>query len=608
MPYIAGVDIGNNTTEVAIADLGPGGDVQVVSSSIVKTVGIKGTLRNVLGVIDALDRALEPLSVPRKDLQRVFLNEATPVIGDVAMETITETVITESAMIGHNPSTPGGLGLGVGTTVALEELPRASSDGQWIVVIHGDVEFQAAAGQLNRAFERNLQIAGAIVQKDDGVLIHNRLNRPIPIVDEVQHIDRIPLGMPASIEVAPVGKTIEKLSNPYDIATLFELTPDETRSIVPIARALTGTRSAVVIKTPSGDIRQRRIPAGKLTLIGKQLKAEVEVEEGAEPIMEKVARVAPLVEIQADAGTNVGGMIETVRKVMADLTDQPVSAIRVQDILAVDTLVPQKVLGSLAGEYSLGNAVGLAAMVETNKMPMQRLARKLEEEIEVPVRVGGVEAEMAILGALTTPGTSPPLAILDLGGGSTDASLIKESGEIRSTHLAGAGDMVTLLINKELDLEDSVLAEQIKFFPLAKVESLFNMRHENGSVQFFPEPLDPRLFGRVVVITDNGPVAVETREPLEKIVKVRQNAKKKVFVQNALRALKQVAPANNIRLISFLTMVGGSALDFEIPKMISDALVEYGVVTGRANVRGKEGPRNAVATGLVLAHAENKKG
>jgi hypothetical protein len=30
-------------------------------------------------------------------------------------------------------------------------------------------------------------------------------------------------------------------------------------------------------------------------------------------------------------------------------------------------------------------------------------------------------------------------------------------------------------------------------------------------------------------------------------------------------------------------------------------------VTGRANVRGTEGPRNAVATGLVLAYAEQQK-
>ena len=607
MPYIAGVDIGNNSTEVAVAEFTRSGEARIVSSSIVKTVGIKGTVRNVLGVIDALDRALSPLGIPRKDLGIVLLNEATPVIGDVAMETITETVITESAMIGHNPSTPGGMGLALGTTIMLEDMASASPDKQWIVVIPGSSEFRVAAEQLNRAMSAKYQIAGAIVQKDDGVLIHNRLHHSIPIVDEVVHIDRVPVGMPAAVEVAAVGKTVAKLSNPYDIATLFELTPEETRDIVPIARALTGTRSAVVIKTPRGDIQERRIPAGKIKLIGQHQKVDIQIDEGAESIMEQVVKVSPLLEIQAEPGTNVGGMFETVRQVMADLTDQPVSAIRVQDILAVDTLVPQRVRGSLAGEYSLGNAVGLAAMVETQKLPMQRLARKLEEEIMVPTIVAGVEAEMAIRGALTTPGTEPPMAILDLGGGSTDASLITESGEIKSIHLAGAGEMVTLLIDKELGLYDLELAENIKLFPLAKVETLFHMRHENGSVQFFHEPLDPRLFGRVVVISENGPIPVETREPLAKIVEIRQKAKKKVFVHNSLRALERVGPANNIRLISFVALVGGSALDFEIPRMISDSLIEYAVVTGRANIRGTEGPRNAVATGLVLAYEEKQR-
>lgn len=604
MVYIAGVDVGNNSTEVAIGRLTKKGRVEIVSSAMVRTVGIKGTVRNAIGIIDGLDLALKPIGIPRKDLGAVLLNEATPVIGDVAMETITETVITESAMIGHNPATPGGQGLGLGTTITLEELHRASPQEPWIVIVPGTVAFRDAAASLNSAVAKNISIAGAIVQKDDGVLIHNRLHQPIPIVDEVRHIERIPVGMSAAVEVAAPGKAIDKLSNPYDIATLFKLDPEETKRVVPVARALTGTRSAVVIKTPEGDIQERRIPAGSITLMGRQRKAEVRVEDGAEAIMESVMAVSPLMEIQAEPGTNVGGMFENVRKVMADLTDQPVSAIQVRDILAVDTLKPQRVLGSLAGEYSLGNAVGLAAMVETHKLPMQRLARRLQEEIMVPVAVGGIEAEMAIRGALTTPGTKAPLAILDLGGGSTDASLIKESGEIYSVHLAGAGDMVTLLIDTELGLEDRELAENIKRFPLAKVETLFHMRHEDGSVQFFHEPLDPRLFGRVVVISDEGPIPVETREPLPKITAVRQQAKKKVFVQNALRALEIVAPAGNIRLISFLVMVGGSALDFEIPRMIADALMEYGVVTGRANVRGVEGPRNAVATGLVLAYAE----
>ena len=384
MAHIAGVDVGNNTTEVAVAEIGGSGGLRFLSSALVRTVGIKGTLRNAMGIIEALDQALKPAGLRRNQLDVVLLNEATPVIGDIAMETITETVITESAMIGHNPSTPGGQGLGQGRTISLQELATLPVDREpRIAIIPGTVEFKDAAAQLNAARSRGIKVSGAIVQKDDGVLINNRLDEPIPIVDEVKYIDRVPMGMPAAIEVARPGRTIEKLSNPYDIATLFCLDPDETRRVVPVARALMGTRSAVVIKTPKGDIEERRIPAGKITLIGHRQKIEVPVEEGADAIMMKLATICPLEEIQAEPGTNVGGMFEQVRKVMADLTDQPVSAVRVQDIIAVDTFKPQQVLGSLAGEYAMGNAVGLAAMVQTQKLPMQRLARKLEEEIGV---------------------------------------------------------------------------------------------------------------------------------------------------------------------------------------------------------------------------------
>ena len=51
--------------------------------------------------------------------------------------------------------------------------------------------------------------------------------------------------------------------------------------------------------------------------------------------------------------------------------------------------------------------------------------------------------------------------------------------------------MVTLLIDAELGLDDRELAENIKQLPLGKVESLFHIRHEDGSVQFFEQPLNP---------------------------------------------------------------------------------------------------------------------
>lgn len=165
--------------------------------------------------------------------------------------------------------------------------------------------------------------------------------------------------------------------------------------------------------------------------------------------------------------------------------------------------------------------------------------------------------------------------------------------------------MVTMLIDKELGLNDFDLAEDIKKYPLAKVESLFHIRHEDGSVQFFEQALPPEIFARVIILKDEeGMVPLHIDESVEKIKKVRRDAKEKVFVTNAIRALERVAPQGNIRNIDHVVLVGGSALDFEVPQMVTERLSHYGVVAGRGNIRGIEGPRNAVATGLAISFKE----
>jgi diol dehydratase reactivase alpha subunit len=209
---------------------------------------------------------------------------------------------------------------------------------------------------------------------------------------------------------------------------------------------------------------------------------------------------------------------------------------------------------------------------------------------------------MAALGAMTTPGTRVPLAILDMGGGSTDAALIDENGSVNMTHCAGAGELVSMLIQTELGLASRHTAEQIKKYPLGKVESLFHLRLESGEMQFFEGSIDPRLFGHVVLMTPEGMVRIDEDIPMEKIVQVRREAKRKVFVTNALRALRRVAPSQELRRIPNVVLVGGSAEDFEIPEMLMEEFAAYRIVCGRGNIRATEGPRNAVATGLVLSH------
>ncbi len=599
MKYIAGVDIGNSTTEVCIGEITLEGKVVFLSSASCPTTGTKGTVENTHAIKTALKAAMSKINKEISDISLIRLNEAAPVIGDTAMETLTETIITDSSMIGHNPSTPAGAGQAVGEILVLGEGTKAEPGKPYIIAASKEYSYEVVAAIINKAAEK-LDITGIILQADEAVLVENRLQKKVPIIDEVAKIDKLPAGVMAAIEVAFPGQTIRMLSNPYGIATLLKLNAQETRMITPIAKSLIGKRSAVVLKTPGGNVQENVLPAGEIYFKAEKNRS-INIDEGAEKIMQTVSDAGEIYDIQGQTDTNIGNMFANIRNGMARL-DDTTEEIHITDILAVDTMAPVLISGALAGETCLEKAVGIAAMVKTRHLPMQKIADKLKTELKTDVVVAGVEAVMASLGAVTTPGTQLPLAILDMGGGSTDAALITEDGKVAITHQAGAGELVSMLIQTELGLSDRHIAEQIKKYPLAKVESLFHMRMENGQITFMEDSIEPRFYGRVVMLSESGFIRIEEEIPMEKIVQVRREAKQKVFVTNALRALEKVAQHHNLNNISNVVLVGGSAEDFEIPEMLMEEFAKYQIVCGRGNIRGLEGPRNAVATGLVVSY------
>ena len=299
-------------------------------------------------------------------------------------------------------------------------------------------------------------------------------------------------------------------------------------------------------------------------------------------------------------------MIERVRQTMADVTEKSLEDVKIRDVLAVDCQVPQQVEGGIADEFSTETATGLAVMVDTDRLLMERVAESLSEEIGTPVELGGAEANTAILGALTTPGIDVPVAIIDGGAGSVDAAEFQKGKPVEHVHLAGAGNMVTLLIQNELGLERFEVAEQIKINPLAKVESLFHIRHEDNSVQFFEEPLDSSLFGRVILVTGDDFVPIESDHTLDRVRTVRQEAKRRVLLRNSIRALERISPSGNIRFLDFVAIVGRFGLDFELPQMLTNELIGFDIVAGVANVRENLGPTNAVATGLIINYCQQQ--
>jgi diol dehydratase reactivase alpha subunit len=602
METIIGIDVGNSTTEAALARV-ENGECHFLCSAICKTTGTKGTAANIAGIL----RAIERLTASRPQdtaIDRILLNDATPVIADFAMDTVTETIITDSTMIGHNPDTPGGVGLGIGNTFLLgvDEPPKGPS----VAVVSDAIPFARAAALINDYSEKGCPVRGAVVQADEGTLIHNRLKNKIPIVDEVKRIEKIPLGMHCAVEVAEAGYSIDTLSNPYGIASVFGLDARETDLCRHIARALIGNRSAVIIRTPMNDVKARTISAGTIEIIGRLIRASVDVDSGAAAIMKALSEVGLPEDVVGEPGTNIGGMMETIKTRMRNATGRPKQPIRISDLFAVDTQTAIAIPGSLADEYAMESSVAIAAMIRSDESTMLALARDLQARTGIPVNPGGVEGEAALIGALTTPGTSEPLAMIDIGAGSTDAAVIESGGHIESVHLAGAGNLITMLINSELNLKDFSKAEDIKKYPLARVENLHRLRYENGDVRFFEEPLSPDFYGQVVTVKENGALSVlDTDRPMDRIRAVRREAKRKVLNVNVLRALEmlQISPRQHKHIV----LVGGSFLDFEASNFITEELAARKLTAGRGNIRGKEGPRNAVATGLIRRFAETRR-
>ena len=112
------------------------------------------------------------------------------------------------------------------------------------------------------------------------------------------------------------------------------------------------------------------------------------------------------------------------------------------------------------------------------------------------------------------------------------------------------------------------------------------------------------MFARTVVIKPSGWEIICSKQTMEKIRQVRRDAKDKVLISNIIRALERVSVTGNITEFEHVVLVGGSSLDFELGNMVTESLTYYGIVSGKANIRSTEGPRNAVATGLLYTYLE----
>lgn len=558
MPLVAGVDVGNSTTEIAVARVEPGGEPAWLFVARRETTGPKGSAACAEGVADLIARAERRLG-ERPHL--AVLAELHPVESDLLeLGRIEELALRRTAIARPASDTPSGAGVGVGTLVSLEQIQQTAGAGTVIPVV-GDADFEAAAAALREARDRGWTIAAAIVQGDDGVLIGNRFDRSVPIVDEVGDAGELPLSALAAVEVAEAGATVDSLSDPLKLGVLLGFGPEEARAARTAARAVAGCRAAIVVRTRDAGPDERTADA-PVTLVLANGEEEPLDERGEPPPPGALAAV------RGPFGDR-NGLLDVFWRSLPAPSDDPGFARRLARRRAVALALLAHGEGS-----SLTDAVGSLCAGGS--------------------RVVARESDAAVLGASTTPGAGRAPFVLDLGGGTVD--LHRDEGAVVT---AGAGDLVTRICAALLEC-GLPLAERAKRHRSARVETPFTLHHEDGSRTFLGEPADPAALGRLCVVEGHALAPLPAPLAPEVWLGLRRAAKRDVLGANVMRAVEAIGGVPRGELV---TLVGGSASDREVVDVVAAALDPLDVAVARGNVLGRHGPRAAVAVGLVLAFA-----
>ena len=568
MTVVAGVDVGNATTEVVLVSGGA-----ILGAGRVPTRGRKGSPDSLRGAA-ALLRRVERQAGCRVDEARIAPLRAV----DTSVVTVPDAVAPRGRLrvLAAGVSTPGGTGACVGSPWLMSGPasppgpagppgPPPAPAGSWLVaVVPANLRYDEAAARLRDLLAAGTPIGAVLVAADEGVLVANRLPSGLPVIDQVDAAAAAACDLLA-VEVQPPGHTLRLLADPVALGARLGLGEHEDRDAAALSRALADHSNAVV-----------------------GLLAAVPVKTGAdadEPwILTADGRQVPL------------------RTACASLADWPAGTVRVfgtgsgsaevDDLFAVDLAAAAE--AATARQGSTGRAVLVAALGRAPAPGAVSHADLLSEFAGIPVSSPLSEPAAARAGALTTPGARPGAVVVDLGAGTIDVI-----GPASDVVAAGAGELLTAAVAETLGITRAA-ADWVKRGPCLRVDGGQRFEAEDGSRGFLPASAPASAVGMLVVDGPGGLLPFDRRHGPGEWRAIRLRLKQAVLARNFQRAVRTLGADPGQILV-----VGGPAGDEELLGVLTRSLPD-GVAVGRGDVGGTcpgepLGHRYAVALGLALA-------
>jgi hypothetical protein len=554
---IAGVDVGNATTEVVLVSGG-----KILGAGRVPTRGRKGSPGSLRGAA-ALVRRLERQFGATVGEARISPLRAV----DTAVVTVPGTAGRAGRLrvLAAGVPTPGGTGVCVGPPLRLGA--AAPRDTEVVAVVPSGLRYDEAAARLRALLESGTRIGAVLVTGDEGVLVANRLPGGLPVIDQVD-TDAAAACRLLAVEVRPPGHTLRVLADPVALGARLGLDPlsdAEAGDAAAVSRALTDHANAVVGLLP---------------------EAPDAPETPAEPWV-----------LTAGEGRL------TLRAACPRLAGWPVGAVRahgagaaaseVDDLFAVDLAAAAE--AATARQGSTGRAVLVASLSRAGDADAaSALSDLLGVPVQVPVHGPVSEPAAARLGALTTPGGRADAVVADLGAGTID--VIGPGGSVVA---AGAGELLTAAVADMLGIPRAS-ADWVKRGPCVRVDGGQRFEGEDGRRGFLDVPAPVSAAGMLAVEGPGGWLPFDRHHGPGEWRAIRLRLKQAVLAANFRRAVRTLGqdPAQ-------VLVVGGPAGDEELLGVLARSLPD-GVAVGRGDVGGTcpggpLGHRYAVALGLALA-------
>jgi hypothetical protein len=394
---VAGIDIGNATTEIVFARL-VAGELSPVLAETLPTRGQKGSATSVAAAAALVRRVADRIGeIPVRGAVARLTPVHTGVVSGVAAGADTGRL----AVLPIEGRTLVHAGAAVGRGVWLDALE--SSSGPVVALVPAGTGYAAAAAALNRS---TADVVAVGLADDEAVLVGNRLDARVPVVDQVP-VERLAASVRVAVEVAPPGGALARVVDPLWLTAELGLDAAERPSAATAAGQVAGRSSAMVLLE----------------------SASRPVEPGPE-------------EISAVVRTEQGWRLADPSVAYADLA--------VVDV--TETAWPRE-----PGDHRL--AAAYLADEEAGVDP----STDLTAQLGFPVELVSDEPRLAALGAASTPGADPDAAVLDLGAGTADL-VVAGAAETR----AGCGALLTLSVALALGVTRGS-AEWVKRGPCVRV-------------------------------------------------------------------------------------------------------------------------------------------